>query len=231
MKRFIIVFALAGALSGCTLPEKAYHLPKAAAIRRSAIPLAQLDSIIQFSAQVSQGWANRPDKKVVILARGPFQPGSAYVSMLAPDVRQVIEGKFTQGLMQKGYRVASRLNDQPVSIEQAYPLGDTANPRAMFKGHLLLIVTVTQFSTRAEDYVWEGKVWSETYRRPVGTQATVALTVELLDAESSETYWSANASLDALLAAKPSSTSVLESFIRYVAARLPARPSAPASNQ
>lgn len=219
---FILLTAL---LAGCTLPEKGYHAMKIAKVRAEAIPLTSLTSAIQIRTARANNRVLAPETEVLVLARIPSEAvrTGAYSSRISPDERQLLEGALQQGLLTKGYGTGTRLNVIPVQEEMAFPFGRVTMDqlKALIKPPYLLIMTVTRFTMNDEEYKWQGFVWDETYRRPIGTRISLNLSLELIDAATSKTLCLSTASAEALLREKATRFAVMEVAVRRLMDELP----------
>ncbi|MCI0535531.1 MAG: hypothetical protein L0Z50_09895 [Verrucomicrobiales bacterium] len=221
MKLFLLV-SLPLFFSGCGLTNITYHGVKLAAKRSDALTREEIPDAIQITSQISRARPFLPSERIVVLS---CMAGETRFSdhALQPALREQIESVLVQGLLEKGYRGASRLNIPHVLLEKAFPTGrlDPAALRDLFKGSTLLLCTVNRSEVEPVDYQWSGGDFGSDGKGNVGTHINFDCSVELLDSNSAEILWLTTARLDCVLRRNLTTGAVIEQILRRVARALP----------
>lgn len=211
--------------ASCSLPARTYHSAKAASRRSHAISRGEIASHVKVSARMSELFNTFTHEQVVVLARDTRDSGKA-VGGIEPEERHIAESILIQGLLSKGYRGATRLSLRPVTEEMLFPFGQLNGEvlRQLFKGSMLCVCTVTKIEMQPESYVWQGFFSGDKEKKTVGTRVNLYLSMELVDAKSSETLFIASAEIDEVLRDENVARGVLlTETLRKVVEKLPSR--------
>lgn len=234
MKTISLAVLITVALSGCTLPEKAYHAVAVSKRRSQAVPPESVQDQVVVNHTGSKVHNLDAVQLVVVLARDPDEAvptrsRSSFIHQPSP-IRQATESVLQRAMLERGFRVANRMALQPV-LEDASIQPPGSNSVALFRvvapTHLLVLTRVRQ-NAEPVKYEWYEGFVGETKSWMVGTRVDYYLTLELMDAVTSEALWSASAQLNALLAGNPSEAELLDKLTRKLAASLPAASAQPA---
>ena len=227
MKGTFLALLITLALSGCTLPEKAYHAVAVSKRRSQAVPPEGVEDHVVVNHIASRVRSLDGVDLVVVLARDPDEAAptrSRLSSFYQPSpIRQATESVLQRTMLERGFRVANRMALQPIledsSIHSLSP-NAVALERVVAPTHLLVLTRVRQ-SAEPVKYEWYEGFVGETKSWMVGTRIDYHLTLELIDAVTSEALWSASAQLNAVLAGTPDESELLDKLTRKLAASLP----------
>lgn len=227
--RILLVAVVAASASGCTLPKHigdAFEVPKR---QKEALPASLLPSVIDVQGIPSRVIDPAEFSKIVALARYAAEssprPDNGWASSVVryamdPQIKHLLQVTLQKSLLAKGYRAASRLNEHPVLVEAA-PLTDAEFARivrGLFKGELLVLLTVDYVNLKDVDYV--KTIWTGTRRVPIGTQVQAQVSLELVGMNA-ETYWVGTAKVDQLVRNPVTSLQVMEVLTHELAKKLP----------
>ncbi len=227
---FIILTTVLTGL-GCFSPKRIYHATRVAGRRASAIPLEQMAGAIDVQAASSGTAAFSGIRQIVVLARdaedasGSTRPAlSGQPSPLGMPTRQFIETTLQRVMMSKGYQAVNRLTVIPVEIEKAFPLGDLRpdDLRILAKASHILLCTRVRQTIEPEKYIWRDQYYRTNEEFEVGRRVTYCFTLELLDSGTSESLWTATATIDTVFKDEPNHWKLLDQVIQALGKNVPA---------
>lgn len=226
-----ILLAVVALTSGCNLPEHAVRQLKANALRSEATSLENLALAATLSSEQSPSVAMERYDRVYIKTDIIAEPAIDSLHLWQPRYQskhlnpsvQAYDAVFHATLIRSGFRSVTPLLAE-FGLDSRFgkkPQSNAVSPSA--SKSLLLLVTIHEPMVEPRLYEWKSFVVSTHQERLIGSDVRAFIQAKLVDAETSESIWVGSATVQALVAGKPTSEAIVGKLVELLAAKLPSR--------